>query len=182
MISPASQEPRVAAVAALRDQIAAIPRTPILHPGGEQSFAVQAAGAEGPEVSFAWYNSLSDAGEAFSGLVERVRALLAQLAPIAQIKSSSGSMSAVTVLRYDGLVRSAYSSSSSFSFAAQHVTCIDHAFALRQAFAAALAAAAGTLLSIAAAAANPLTLLQAFFHARALEQALLRLQGLVDHG
>jgi hypothetical protein len=57
---------------------------------------------------------------------------------------------------------------------------LEKAYALRAAFAGAIAAAGGTMVSISQAVANPLTVLRALAAARALKQALDRLATAVE--
>jgi hypothetical protein len=61
-----------------------------------------------------------------------------------------------------------------------HLTSLEKAYALRVAFAGAIAAAGSTMVSISMAVANPLTGLRAVASAKALKQALERLAAAVQ--
>jgi hypothetical protein len=177
-IAAALPDARLTAVASLRDEIAGIAQTTYA-PEADVSFDVRPDSAHQADLSYSWF---ADTRHALSDLVDSIRSLLAKLAPVTTVKSAGAGMAAATIVRYDGRVQAAWSVTSSSAFADVHIAALDHTYALRQAFAAAIAAAGGTLISISASAASPLTIVQAFARARALKLALERLGGLVEHG
>jgi hypothetical protein len=89
-----------------------------------------------------------------------------------------------SVINYTGRVASVWGNSSPFaaptSLADAHLASLEKTYALRAAFAGAVAAAGSTLVSIAQAVTNPFTVPRALASARALKQSLDRLAAAVE--
>jgi hypothetical protein len=137
--------------------------------------------------SFGIFSSLSPfsgAEQTVAEIVTSIQSTLARLAPVATIETSSNGLTVRSVINYTGRVASVWSSSVSSPAANTlvdtHLVSLEKAYALRAAFAGAIAAAGGTMVSISQAVANPLTVLRALAAARALKQALDRLATAVE--
>lgn len=119
-------------------------------------------------------------------IVASVRATLAKLAPLATVETAQEGLTARTVINYAGRSASVWSNAPSTELAASlagaHLDALKKAYSLRAAFAATIAAASGALVSISVAVANPLTVLHGLASAKALKQALERLEIAVEAG
>ncbi len=129
---------------------------------------------------------ISDAEQTIAEIVASVQATLAKLAPVATLETSRDGFNVKTAIQYRGRVASVVCNSSpdpynSVSFLTrEHLATIEKTYALRTAFATAIAAVGGALVSISMAVANPLTVVQALASARALKKALERLAAAVE--
>ena len=116
-----------------------------------------------------------DAWQSFSSLAATVHALLAQLRPVATVQTTQDGASIETLVRYTGGTDSVATPNLSAQTGWIHLRSLERAIALRSAVGGALAAAAGTMMSLSVSVANPLYLLHALSAARSLEEALRRL-------
>jgi len=159
---------RIEFVMSLRGEIEAIATaTPPPKPEGELSYSLGLS---------AGYPSISATEQTISSIIASVRRTLAKLAAEATLETAIDDSAARSVLTYDGRVASVFpvdlSSASQAALAAAHLDSLQRTFALRMAFAGAIAAAGGTMVAIAVAISNPLTMLHALYMARALQQSL----------
>jgi hypothetical protein len=140
----------------------------------------------GPEGTLSYsYGGLSNlslfhsAEQTVAEIAATIGVILARLAPVATLETSSDGMTVRTVINYTGRATSVWSNSPPTELAAAlaeaHLESVKRAYALRAAFAGVVAAAGSALVSIAAAIANPLTVLHALASAAALKQSLQRL-------
>ena len=133
---------------------------------------------------FSSLSPVSNAEQTVADIVASIRATLAKLAPVATIETASDGMTVRSVMNYAGRVVSVWSdtpsSAAAGALADAHLVSLDKAYALRAAFAGAIAAVGSTLVSISLAVANPLTVLRALASAKALKQALDRLAEAVE--
>jgi hypothetical protein len=117
-------------------------------------------------------------------IVTSVRATLAKLTPVYTLETSRDGLTVRTVIQYTGRVASVWSQGNASSpaaavLAAAHLDSLQRTYALRIAFAGAIAAVGNTLVGISMAMANPLTALHALASAKALKLALERLAAAV---
>jgi hypothetical protein len=136
---------------------------------------------------FSGFPLISDAEQTVAEIVASVQATLAKLAPVASLETSRDGFTVRTAIQYRGRVASVLCNPSSpDSYASvstltrEHLDAVEKTYALRAAFAAAIAAVGGALVSISMAVTNPLTVLQALGSARALKRALERLAAAVE--
>ncbi|MGD0629651.1 MAG: hypothetical protein ABR987_09870 [Terracidiphilus sp.] len=137
--------------------------------------------------SFGLFSSLSpfsSAEQTVADIVASIQTTLARLAPVATIETSSDGLTVKSVINYTGRVTSVWNNLPSFAgattLADAHLGALEKAYALRAAFAGAVAAVGSTMVSISQAVANPLTVLRALASAKALKQALDRLAAAVE--
>jgi hypothetical protein len=132
---------------------------------------------------FSSLSPFSNAEQTVAEIVNSIKSTLARLAPVATIETSSDGLTVRSVINYTGRVASVWSSSASSpaanTLANAHLASLQKAYALRSAFAGAIAAAGSTMVSISQALANPFTVLRALASAKALKQALDRLAAAV---
>jgi hypothetical protein len=133
---------------------------------------------------FSGLSTFSGAEQTVSEIVASIQLTLARLAPIATIENSADGLTVRSVINYSGSVASVWnrsdSSAAGSTLADAHLASLGKAYALRAAFAGAIAAAGSTMVSISLAVANPLTVLRALAAAKALKQALDRLGAAVE--
>jgi hypothetical protein len=133
---------------------------------------------------FSGLSPFSSADQTVAEIVTSIQITLARLAPVATIETSADGLTVKSVINYTGRVASVWSSSfsspASETLVNTHLTSLEKAYALRAAFAGAIAAAGSTMVSISQAVVNPLTVLRALASARALKQALDRLAAAVE--
>ncbi|MGO9338190.1 MAG: hypothetical protein ACLPY1_11850 [Terracidiphilus sp.] len=172
-------DPQLATVLQLRSEIEGIERES-RDPAATQPEAALS-------YSFGILSSLfpfSSAEQTVAEIAASIRTTLAKLAPVAMIENSSDGMTVKSVINYTGRVASVWSNSSSptaaTALAHAHLASLEKAYALRAAFAGAIAAAGNTLVSISLIVSNPLTVLRAPVSARALKQALDRLAAAIE--
>jgi hypothetical protein len=126
----------------------------------------------------------SGAEQTVADIVASIQTTLARLAPVATIETSADGLTVKSVINYAGRVTSVWSNSPSSTAATAladaHLESLRKTFALRAAFAGAIAAAGSTMVSISLAVTNPLTVFGALASARALKQALDRLAAAVE--
>jgi hypothetical protein len=130
---------------------------------------------------------ISDAAQTIAEVVASVQVTLAKLAPVASLETSRDGFTVKTAIQYRGRVASVFCNSSLpisydsvYVLTREHLAAVEKTYALRAAFAAAIAAVGAALVSISMAMANPLTVLQALRSARALKEALERLAAAVQ--
>jgi hypothetical protein len=125
------------------------------------------------------FGMFSGPEQTIAEIVASVHTTLARLTPVTTLETSKHGLTARTVINYTGRAASVWSNSPSSELAAllsgAHLDSLQKSYALRAAFAEAIAAVGSTLVSISVAVANPLTVLHALASANALKQALERL-------
>jgi hypothetical protein len=136
---------------------------------------------------FSGFPLISDTEQTIAEIVASVQATLVKLAPVASLETSRDGFIVRTAIQYRGRVASVLcnslppgSDTPAFVLALGHLAAVEKTYALRVAFAAAIAAVGGALVSISMAVANPLTVVQALASARALKKALERLAAAVE--
>jgi len=148
-----------------------------------QAAPIAAQGAVSYSIFFE-ISPFSSAEKTVAEIVASIQSLLVKLAPVATIETSQGGLTVKTVIHYTGRVASVWNDAPSFllqgELARAHLDTLQKTYALRIAFARAIASAGGALLSIALAVANPLTALHALASAKALKSALERLAAAVE--
>jgi hypothetical protein len=161
-------DPQVAAVQAACGQIAAIAvaaRAGTTMPGAAVSYSVDFA---------------ADTRQGFASLLATVESLLTILKPTAMVRTASDEETIETLVRYTGSANSVSTANLSVYMAQIHLGSVERTYALRSAVAGAFVAAASTLMTLSASAANPLLLLHALSTARSLEEALRRLASAIE--
>jgi hypothetical protein len=149
---------------------------------------IEGIGAERQEeagaLAFSAVPLLSGRVESLAAVAASVHTILAQLAPRATLETVLGGRSAHSIIDYRGQVTTVFGRSAcgapEAALAAAHLERLGSTFALRAAFAGAIAAAGGTLVAISLAVMNPLGVFHALSMARALEKALQRLTAAVE--
>jgi hypothetical protein len=161
-------DPQVAAVRAACGQIAAIAvaaRAGTTMPGAAVSYSVDFA---------------ADSRQGFASLLATVESLLMILKPTAMVRTASDEETIETLVRYTGSANSVSTVNLSAYMAQIHSGSVERTYALRNAVVGAFVAAASTLMTLSASAANPLLLLRALSTARSLEEALRRLASAIE--
>jgi len=161
-------DPQIVAITRLRSEIEGIARAATIG-------APQNPGA----VSFS-PALLSDSRQSFTTLLATVQSLLAKLKPTALVQTTADPETIQTVIRYGTGTHSVSTPNLSLQLAQIHLRSLERTFALRSAVAGAIAAAAGTLMTLSASVVNPLTILHTLSMAKALQEALERLSGAVE--
>lgn len=129
---------------------------------------------------------ISGARQHVDQIVASISVILSRLAPVATVETSINGFTARTVIHYTGRAASVWSgvgtdsSAQASQLSAMHLDALKKTYTLRVAFVGAIAAVASALASISLAAANPLTVLNAWASARALKHALERLVAAVE--
>jgi hypothetical protein len=179
---------QLCAITALRSEIEGIDRT-IRESGASASSQPENA----LSYSFGLSSDVSSflsADQTAADIVASVRDTLAKLAPVYTLETSRDGLTVRSVIQYSGRVVSVWGQDKPSSFAATaelaaaglafaHMASLERTYALRIAFARAIAAAGSTLVAVSVAVANPLTALHALASATALKQALDRLSAAV---
>jgi hypothetical protein len=133
---------------------------------------------------FSILSPISTAEQTVAGIVASIQSTLARLAPEATIETSSDGFAVRSAINYTGRVASVWSISPSSqaanALANAHLASLEKAYALRAAFAGAIAAAGSAMVSISLAVANPLTVMRALASAKALKVAMDRLAAAVE--
>lgn len=165
-------EAQLTSLLLLGDEIESIGRT-----ARDPAAPLAAQGAV--SYSILGFSPLASAEQTVAEIVASIRTLLAKLAPVATIETTLDGLTVKTAIHYTGRVASVWDDGPSpllqAELARAHLDALQKTYALRIAFARAIASAGGALMSIALAVANPLTALHAFASARALQSALERL-------
>jgi len=138
--------------------------------------AIQNPQGEGLDQAVSYsFGALDTMEQAARKLAESVHDLLMKLKPVATIETARGGLKAVTTVNYAGRATSAWPHSASQELLIAHMTEIDRVLALRAALAGAVASAAGVMMAISAAAANPFMTMNALAAAGRLKEQLEQL-------
>jgi hypothetical protein len=170
------------AVTALRSEIERIDRA-------TRASTLDSAPCPGGGISYSFglftdASSFASVDQTVADIVTSVRATLAKLAPVYTLETSRDGLTVRTVIQYSGLVASVWSQGNASlpaaaGLAAAHLDSLQRTYALRIAFAGAIAAVGNTLVGVSMAMANPLTVLHALASAKALKLTLERLAAVV---
>jgi hypothetical protein len=169
------------AVTALRSEIEGIDRA-------MRASTLDAATRPGGGISYSFglftdASSFASVDQTVADIVTSVRAMLVKLAPVYTLETSRDGFAVRSVIQYTGRVASVWSqgnaSSPAAGLAAAHLDSLQRTYALRIAFAGAIAAVGNTLVGVSLAMANPLAALHALASAKALKLALERLAAAV---
>lgn len=169
-------------VTALRSEIEGIDRA-------TRASTLDAATRPGGGISYSFglftdASSFASVDQTVADIVTSVRAMLVKLAPVYTLETSRDGFAVRSVIQYTGRVASVWSQGNASSpaaagLAAAHLDSLQRTYALRIAFAGAIAAVGNTLVGVSLAMANPLAALHALASAKALKLALERLAAAV---